>query len=211
MLDRLQRHADARHRADLARPLPGAIDDLLAGDGARAGADADDAAILDVEALDAHAFDDPGAMHARALGERLRDVGGARLTVGRQNVAPTRSDTSIRGHIFFTSCGDRRCMSMPKLRAVVARRLILDPAILVAGEPQAARHLPAGGKAGFLIELLVEIDGVFEHLGDRGRRAQLSDEARGMPGRARGELVLLEQQDVASCDRAPDDRRSSSR
>ena len=43
-------------------------------------------------------------------------------SVGSQ-LAPTRSDTSISGHMRFTSCGETRCISMPKLWAVVARRL----------------------------------------------------------------------------------------
>ncbi len=40
-------------------------------------------------------------------------------SVGSQ-LAPTRSDVSISGHIAFTSSGESRCISMPKLRAVVA-------------------------------------------------------------------------------------------
>ncbi len=37
--------------------------------------------------------------------------------------APTRSETSISGHVAFTSAGEIRCISMPKLFAVVASRL----------------------------------------------------------------------------------------
>ena len=37
VLDRLQRHVDAGHRADLPRPLPGAVHHLLAGDVALVG------------------------------------------------------------------------------------------------------------------------------------------------------------------------------
>ena len=43
-------------------------------------------------------------------------------SVGSQ-LAPTRSPTSIRGHIRFTSSGEIRCISIPKDRAVVASRL----------------------------------------------------------------------------------------
>ena len=87
-------------------------------------------------------------------------------------------------------------MSMPKLCAVVARRLIFGPAVLVAGKPQAAGHLPAGFEPGLLVKRLIEIDRIFEHLGDRGRGAQLPDEARRMPGRAGCQLVLLEKNDI---------------
>ncbi len=44
-------------------------------------------------------------------------------SVGSQ-AAPTRSDVSISGQRSFASAGDRRCISRPKLRAVVAWRLI---------------------------------------------------------------------------------------
>ena len=43
-------------------------------------------------------------------------------SVGSQ-LAPTRSETSISGHIRLTSSGETRCISIPKLRAVVASRL----------------------------------------------------------------------------------------
>ena len=42
-------------------------------------------------------------------------------SVGSQ-LAPTRSLTSKSGHIRLTSAGEIRCISIPKLRAVVARR-----------------------------------------------------------------------------------------
>ena len=87
-------------------------------------------------------------------------------------------------------------MSRPKLCAVVAWRLNSVQRSSLHGEPQAAGHLPAGGEAGLGLEPLVEVDRILQHLGDRGRGAQLADEAGGMPGRAAGQLALLEQDDV---------------
>ena len=116
-------------------------------------------------------------------------------SVGSQE-APTRSPVSISGHIAFTSAGEISCMSMPKLLAVVASRGIRSSGRLVGGEPQATGHLPAGRKPGFGLEPLVEIDRIFEHAGDRGRRAQLPDQPGRMPGRARGQLALFEQHHV---------------
>ena len=43
-------------------------------------------------------------------------------SLGSQD-APTRSAASMSGHIRFASAGEMRCMSMPKLFAVVASRL----------------------------------------------------------------------------------------
>ena len=51
--------------------------------------------------------------------------------------APTRSPTSISGHIALTSAGEIRCMSMPKLFAVVAsRRNSVQRSWLVASRRQ---------------------------------------------------------------------------
>ena len=74
--------------------------------------------------------------------------------------------------------------------------LEFGPAVLGGREAEAAGHLPAGGEAGLGFEGLVELDGALQHLGDRGRGAQLADETGGMPGGAGGELALLEQNDV---------------
>src|SRR4029077_4304870 len=77
-------------------------------------------------------------------------------------------------------------------------RLALDlgPAVLIAGKPQAAVPLPACGEAGLLLERVVKRDRVAEQLGDVCARAQLSDEAGGVPGRAASELPALEQKHV---------------
>ena len=87
-------------------------------------------------------------------------------------------------------------MSRPKECARGRLAAELGPAILVAGEPEAAGLAPAGGEPGLGFEPLVEIDRVAEHLRDRGRGAELADEAGGMPGRAAGELAALDEHDV---------------
>jgi hypothetical protein len=57
-------------------------------------------------------------------------------SVGSQ-LAPTRSDTSISGHMRLTSSGETRCISMPKLCAVVAsRRNSVQRSWLVASRRQ---------------------------------------------------------------------------
>src|SRR5439155_10326929 len=69
MLHRLQRHAYAGERAQLARPLPAAIDHLFASDPAVIGLDRHDPALVDLETFDADPFMQLGAMHTRTLGE----------------------------------------------------------------------------------------------------------------------------------------------
>ena len=168
MLDRLQRHAHPRHRSDLARPLAGAIHRFFASNRALVRLNRNDATIGDLETGDANAFDEPCAMHARTLGKRLRNVGGVRLAIGRK-----KSGADEIGHIHERphrfDLGGRQEMH---LHAEALRGggepLELDPAILVAGKPEAAGHLPAGGESGLLVEPFVEVDRIFEHLGDRG-------------------------------------------
>ena len=68
MLDNAGRERHARHGADALRPQSGTVHQNIAGDGAARRHDADGAAAFDHDLLDANAFLDPRAMHARALG-----------------------------------------------------------------------------------------------------------------------------------------------
>lgn len=84
VLHRMQRHRNAGHRADLARPLAAAVHHRLTADTPPVRLDCRYAVAIHFETGHAHALEETRTMHARALGERLGDVGGARLTVGRQ-------------------------------------------------------------------------------------------------------------------------------
>ena len=148
----------------------------------------------------------------RAARQRLHDVARARLAVGRQE---RRADHVVDRH--------QRKELLRLLRreqvhlepeAARGRRLPLHlgPALGVAGEPQAAVPLPAGGEAGLGLEPVVERDRIAEELRDVGVGAELTDEAGRVPGRPGGELGALQQQHVAPAhlaemigDRAADD------
>src|SRR5262249_49272502 len=67
----------------------------------------------------------------------------------------------------------------------------------IAGEAQAAVHLPSRGLSGFLFQVGVELDAVLQELRDVGRGPQLSDQAGRMPSRSARQLVPLEQNDFA--------------
>ena len=69
VLHRLKRHGNARHGADLPRPLATTVDDCLAGDHTVIGADRAHPAVRDIEAFDAAAFHDLRPVHTGALGE----------------------------------------------------------------------------------------------------------------------------------------------
>ena len=87
-------------------------------------------------------------------------------------------------------------MSRPKLCAVVAWRLnSVQRSSLLASRRQPVCRQPVASPVSSS-SLLVEIDGVAQHLGDRGGRAQLADEPRRVPGRAAGQPALLDQDDI---------------
>ena len=111
------------------------------------------------------------------------------------NEPPARSEVSIGGHMRLISSGESKCISRPKLCAVVAWRL---NSIMRSGRRPAAnrRTLPAGRKPGLGLKPGVKLDRVAQELGDRGGRPELADEARGMPGRAGGQPVALEHDDI---------------
>ena len=163
-----------------------------------AGANRLHATLGNIEALDPQALMEHCAMRAGALGKRLSDVGRACLTIARQEA---RADEIIDHHQrpHRLDLGGREQLHV---HAEASRRggkaLELGPAIVIAGKPEAAGHLPASGEPGLGFETAVEIDGIFQELGDRRRRPELTDEPGGMPGRARGELVLLEDDDVGA-------------
>ena len=110
--------------------------------------------------------------------------------------APTRSPVSISGHMRLDLVRRDEMHLHAEAFCRGGEPAEFGPAIPVGREPQAARHLPAGGETGLGVEPLVELDRVFQHARDRGRRAQLPDEACRMPGRAGGELALLQEHDV---------------
>ena len=67
-------------------------------------------------------------------------------------------------------------------------------------EVDAAIVVDAAGLAGDRLELAIEVEGVFLQLRDVGVRVERRDAARGVPGRARGQLVLLDQDDIGPAD-----------
>ena len=70
-------------------------------------------------------------------------------------------------------------------------------AVLGSGDGEAAHVVQAAGLSGQLLELAVEGDGVALQRGHVGVRVEGVEAARGVPGRARGELGSLDQDHVA--------------
>ena len=97
MLGRVQRHRDADGGRQLARPHAGGEHDGRGGDRTLLGHHAHRPALLDQDAQDLDALDDPRAALARALGERLRRVDRVGLPVlGQEHAADRIADLEQR-------------------------------------------------------------------------------------------------------------------
>ncbi len=101
--------------------------------------------------------------------------------------------------IGHSACASRRGQQMHlQSEAVGGGRLALDldQPLRIAGQAQATVALPTRGLPGLLFQPVVQLDAVLEKLRHVRGRAQLADQAGGMPGRATRELGALEQDDV---------------
>ena len=181
MLDRVERHAHPRQPAERLRPLTGAQRHHLARDLALRGENARDPTALHSKADDGAVLDDPHTLLAGAFGERLGDVGRVGLAIGRQE----RSPDDVRGVHERPEIAGLAGREQVHLEPEAARggRLApdLDQAVGIAGNTQAAVPLPAGSLSGLSLQAIVELDRIFQQLGDVCIGAQLPDQPRGVP------------------------------
>ena len=196
MLDRHEWHVDPDRRRQLARPLTGTENDDLAVDSTKRCDDACYAAVDDVDALDRRLLDDRDARHSGALGECHRDVGGVRLTVGRQQSGADHV-ANLHHRPQFLRLASRQQMHLEPERGG-GRGLPFDllPAFGVACQAQPPIHLPTGGLPGLGLQSAVEIDRVAEQLRRAGTGSQLPHQSGRVERRPRRQLTALEEHRV---------------
>ena len=200
VLGRMQRHVDACHRADLFGPLPGAVDDDLGLDVALVGAHTGGAPVVGENAGGPGLFDDAGAAHPRALGERERQVGRVGLAVGGQ---PDGADQVVDPHdgiVLERLLGGQQFAFHVERRGVGRGAAQLDHPVLGAGDGDSPALLVPGGQSGLVLEFGIELGGVLHQPGLALRCPQLADQTGGVPGGAAGQLALLEQHDVGEAE-----------
>ncbi len=197
VLDRDDRDVEPDHGAGAAREIAGRRDDVLAQDVATVGLDEPLAGRRALDGRHARLAVDLGAAAARAFREGLRqirrlDVAVARMPDGADHAIrlaerPELLDLCGRQHLDVDAngLGD----------ALVGHELV--EAVAGAGEADVRDLLEADRLAGLRFEGLVERDRVFVDLADRVAHVEERQKARRMPGRAGGELLALDEHDVA--------------
>ena len=198
MFHRHQWHIHPDSGGQRPGPLPGAAHHHLAFDEAARCMHPTDPPGVSVNANPRYRaiLDDPHPRHPRALGKALGDVGRVGLPVGRQK---RRADQIVDIHqrpqilglargqqMHVEAKGMRRCGLTPDL----------GPAVGVAGQSQAAVHLPPRRNAGFRLQPVIEIDRIAQQLGDIGIGAQLPDQPRRMERGARCQFGAFQQNRV---------------
>ena len=140
---------------------------------------------------------DFGTAIARTLGERLGEIG--RLDIAVIGMLD-RAEHAVRlaERPDFLDLRRRELVDLDADRLGDARVIHeLVPAILGAGEADVGADLEADILAGLGFEALVEGDRVFVDLADRIGKVEERQEAGRMPGRARGQLMAFDQNDIA--------------
>jgi hypothetical protein len=209
VLDRDGGEIAADHRGGALGVVAGGCDDHLRDDLERLGADEiaaalrHDAALHDpvpaaaLEGVDLGAAHDLDAALAGALGERLGHVGRVDVAVGR---VEQRADQIIRAHkrIAFLDLtglepfeGHAHAFGGAGVEAVFVHPLAR------LRHAQVADHRESGVEAGLRLQRLVELHAVVVDVADRVAYVEERQEARRVPGGASGQLVALEQHDVA--------------
>jgi hypothetical protein len=197
VLERDEGDVHTAESSELGRPLTRAVHESLARHTALGRLDAHHAAVLQRHGGDGAAGHDAHAERSGPAGERLRDVGGARGAVGRQE-GRTHEVRSLHWRPERSGLGGVEEVHLQP-EALCGRRLAsqLLHALGSAGEAEPAALLPAGRLARFGLERLVEGHRAAEQAGDARRAPELTDEPGGVEGAAARELLALQHQNVA--------------
>ncbi len=200
VLHRQHRQLDADHVADLPRPQPGAVDDVLGVQRALVGHDVPGAVRALRERLHARETLHRCAQLASCLDVGLRGPGRiAMAAVG----APQRSDEIawIDQRIELERLLERDHLGF---HAEVARPRADQPETielpLVRRQHQAAVRVQAARLPRERLDLAVQVDGVLLQPRDVGLAVEGMHAAGRMPGRAGGQFALLDQQYVVPAD-----------
>ena len=192
----MQRHVHARHLANFAAPHARTIHDEIGLDIALSGGHTRRATLGLRDARDLDALNDLGPAIARALGQRQCDIRRVALSIQRQ-VNPARDALKIQVLIAFPDFLDRDFLNLDPERAS-HRRLTAQFFQPLIGQRSGNRADPLKARrdAGFLFQRAVKLLAVFRQPRHVLRCSQLRDQSGGVPCRAAGQLLTLQQHNI---------------
>ncbi len=169
---------------------------MLGGDLALVGGDLPQPVVELLDGGDRGVAVDRGAAVACALGQRLGQVGGLDVAViGVLDGAEQALGLAERPD--FLDLFRRQDVDLDADRLGNAGIIhVFVPAVLGAGETDVGDLREADIHAGFLLQFLVELDRVFVDLADRIAHVEQGQQAGGVPGRARRQLLALDEHGI---------------
>ena len=197
MLARLQRRADAAALRQSPRPEAGREHDDVGRDLALIRHDAPHALAVRLYRRHLHVLEHARAARRRALDQRHRRVDRIGLAVvGQKDAAGDVVDLEQRPFRLDFAGADFVHFEPEGLGHRGAALQLFQP-LGICGDRNAAALQEAGRLAGLRFQAGIEARRILRELGQIGGRAQLADEAGGVPGRAAGQALALQQHDVA--------------
>ena len=189
VLGGLVRYVDTGERAELARPHARAVDDVLGRDIAERRPHAGDPSPRRQHTERRDALEDPDAPHARALGERHRDVDRIHAAV-LLDVEAGLDVIDLGEREQLLHLARRDLVHVDAAVAVECRdAAVLLEAIAVRGDLDEADRRQARGLPGLGLEPAVQVASVLAHLGrGLGRRAEGHHQPGRVPRRAGGQI-----------------------
>ena len=184
------------HAPDFTRPEAGGIDDMLGANLALVGDHPPGAVLKLDEILDLGVQLDLGAVLLRRPGIGMGGAVGIEMALMRiENRADELVGIEQRHHLMRLAGGDQHRLAAG-IFALGEQRFHPVEALAGGRQHQARGHVQADILAGIVLDLLVEVDGVFLQLGDVRIAVDGVHAAGGMPGRAGGQFGALQQHDI---------------
>jgi hypothetical protein len=181
---------------DLSRPLARGVDHDLCADLALRGLEPPSTAVA-LDRRHGGVPEDPSSLGGRSLCERLRQPGRIDVAVARRMRGPDDAlRVDERKELADPLGSDDLEGNTQLVRDALAVLVLVEP-VLRPGEPHAPATMQVDRLTRLGLERFVQIEAVPEQLHQVVARNHLCAETRRVPGGAAGELVLLEEQDVA--------------
>ena len=197
VLDRDHRHVEPDHLAGLAREAARRRHDMLAGDIALVGRHQPFAIGLLGDRRHRHVAMDRRTILPRALGQRLRQIGGLDIAVG--GVADRRdhaADVRERPDLLHLRGRQQVDIDADRPRDAHVIEIFVEP-VLRAGKADVADVGETDVEPGLGLEARVQIHRILVHLADRIAQVEQRQQPRGMPCRSGGQFLALEEHAVA--------------